>query len=221
MLTNPASLFDPSALVIVLAGTALATLMRAGWRKAAAAMWAVLCLARRDFDSDANRAALARTLGAVRRHGMLGAEVTIPPDPALASALDTLIRTGSTGAMHAAHAAAREARTIACARAATVFEQAGELAPAFGLVGTLYSMTQLAPVAGADAGAATFGAIATAVLSTLYGVLAAHLVCLPLAEAIVRKGERAEQAHDALMEWLGTEVAGALPQPRVTLRTVA
>ncbi len=221
MLTDPASLFDPSALAIVLAGTTLATVARAGWRNMGAAIGAALSLARRDFNTDANRAALARTLGAVRRHGMLGAEVTVPPDPALASAIDTLIRTGSTGAMRAAYAAAREARTIACARAATVFEQAGELAPAFGLVGTLYSMTQLAPVAGADAGAATFGAIATAVLSTLYGVLAAHLVCLPLAEAIARNGERAEEARDALIEWLGTEVAGALPQPRVTLRTVA
>ncbi len=221
MVTDASSLFDPAALAIVLAGTVLATLARTGLRDARAAIRAALNLASRDFDDADNRASLARTVSAVRRHGLLAADVTAPPDPALASALDALVRSGSTGAMQAAQDAARAQRTSDRTRAALVFEQAGELAPAFGLVGTLFSMTQLAPVAGGDASAATFGAIATAVLSSLYGVLGAHLVCLPLAQAIMRRGERAEAARDVLIEWLCQEISGALPQTRLTLRPAA
>ncbi|MEL7446519.1 MAG: hypothetical protein AAGK02_12030, partial [Pseudomonadota bacterium] len=50
--------------------------------------------------------------------------------------------------------------------------------------------------------AATIASLATAVLSTLYGVLSAHLVFLPLAMAIDRQGEHEEQARDRLVEWL-------------------
>ncbi len=221
MALDPSSFFDPVALVIVLAGTALATLARSGWHDAVAAIRAAFALVRPNVDADANRAVLARAVSEVRRHGVLRADVPTPPDAALADALDTLIRSGSTGAMQTAFSAARVHRTNMRTRTAAVFEQAGELAPAFGLVGTLFSMTQLAPMAGSDAGAATFGAIATAVLSSLYGVLGAHLVCLPLAEAIVRRGERAETLREKLIDWLAHEVISALPQTRFTLKPAA
>jgi chemotaxis protein MotA len=93
-----------------------------------------------------------------------------------------------------------------------VFDYAGELGPVFGLVGTLFAITQLVPGAASAAAVddptiTTLAAVGTAVLSSLYGVLTAHLVCIPVAHAIERKGEREEDARSRLAEWLACEIA--------------
>lgn len=206
-----ASLFDPVALSLVLGGTLLATLARAGFRDIGLAIQAVLSLPKSRFDKDANRTAMARWARAVRERGTLGAEEKMPPDEDLAQAVIVLIRTGSLRALQSAHAESHSRRLSVHGRAARVFEQAGELAPVFGLVGTLFSMTQLSPTVGAESNAATLGAIATAVLSSLYGVLAAHLVCLPIAHAIARRAQEEEEAREELVNWLANEIADAVP----------
>ncbi len=205
---------DPSALAIVLAGTALATLARTGLGDLWLAVRCVGGLARKGFDTDANRTAVARWVSALRERGVLGADEPLPPDEALASALNSMVRAGSFKAFENAHDLAHSQRVATKTRAADVFEQAGELAPVFGLVGTLFAMTQIPPGIGEDAGAATFGAIATAVLSSLYGVLSAHLVFLPLAAAIARRCEQEEEARDALVAWLREEAGEALSGSR-------
>lgn len=221
----PASLFDPVALLIVLAGTACASVARAGARDTALALRQSLALARIGLDHDANRTALARWAHAIRERGVLGAEGPTPPDADLARALNALLRTGSLPALHGAHEQARARQMRERNRATGVFEQAGELAPVFGLVGTLFSITQLAPGGGVEAVSVTLGAIATAVLSSLYGVLAAHLVFLPLANAIARRSQAEDEAREAMIEWFARDIADALPGatgPRLaSVRTVA
>jgi len=120
--------------------------------------------------------------------------------------------------MRDVHEAARGDRIDRHARAARVFEQAGELAPVFGLVGTLFAMTQIASGLSIDTGTSAFAAIATAVLSSLYGVLSANLVFLPMAQAIARRSQREEEARADLADWLAEELADVVPAPiqRVT-----
>jgi len=209
-----ASLFDPEALAIVLVGTALATLARTGWQGIGNALAWLVRFARSGFDEPANRTALARWVRAVRKSGILGADVPFPPDASLSRALDGLVRSGSLTTFHTLHDTARKGRVEQHKRAAQVFEQAGELAPVFGLVGTLFAMTQLAPGAGEDASAAAFGAIASAVLSSLYGVLTANLVCFPITGAIMRRSAREEEARDILVNWVADEIADVLPSAR-------
>ncbi|MEM7690061.1 MAG: MotA/TolQ/ExbB proton channel family protein [Pseudomonadota bacterium] len=205
------TLWDPSALGIVLAGTLIATLARAGFGDMACALRAAAALTRARFDENANRTAIARWARAIRERGVLGAESAMPPDRDLARAIKALLRAGSIKALRAAHDEAFALKRRESERAVRVFEQAGELAPIFGLVGTLFSMTQLAPGAGAESNALTLGAIATAVLSSLYGVLAAHLLFLPLAHAVARRAEREREARAILIEWLAREIADAVP----------
>lgn len=205
------SLFDPAALAIVLAGTLIATVARAGLADCTLALAAAGQLLRARFDEVANRSAVARWARAIRQRGLLGAEAPPPPDPTLARAIDALVRSGSLAALEASCDAAAAQRTGRANRAALVFEQAGDLAPVFGLVGTLFAMTQIAPTGAGNAASATFGAIATAVLSSLYGVLSAHLVLLPLAQAIERRSQGEEAAREALVKWLVSELAEALP----------
>lgn len=203
------SLFDPGALAIVLAGTVLATVARCGWRDFGAALRAAGGLLRSGFAAEANRKALALAVGAIQREGHRRADPALPPDRALGLLLETYLRHGSfegLGAVRRAERALDEARRVG---AAQVFGWAGELAPVFGLIGTLYGLAQLAPVEGASATATIMGTVSTAVLTSLYGALIAHLVCHPLASAIERRGLADEHEREALADWFITQIGGA------------
>jgi chemotaxis protein MotA len=205
------SLFDPGSLAIVIAGTVLATVARCGWRDFGAALGAAGGLLRGGFATEPNRRALARAIEAIRRDGHHRADPALPPDRALGLMLETYLRHGALealGGVRRAERALDEARRV---NAAQVFVWAGELAPVFGLVGTLYGLSQLAPPAGAGAGASAviMDAVSTAVLTSLYGALIAHLLCYPLASAIERRGLADEQERDALAEWFTAQIGGA------------
>lgn len=208
------ALIDPGSLIIVVAGTVLACAARCGWRDFGAALRAAGGLLQRDFDEEANRKALARAVTAIERDGSHRANPALPPDRALGLMLETYLRNGSIEAMRRARRSERaidEARRIT---AAQVFSWAGELAPVFGLIGTLYGLTQLAPAEGGLGTTALMSAVSTAVLTSLYGALLAHLVCYPLASAIERRGFAREQSREALAEWFADQIATPVAMPR-------
>ena len=207
MPTTIASLFDPGALAIVAAGTVLACAARCGLKAFAEAWLAAGALLKRSFDPEANRRALAMALSAIRMDGPYRANPVRPPDRTLALMLERFLKLGGIEALHST---LRSERAVATARrlsAAQVFGTAGDLAPVFGLIGTLYALTQLDPVAGADATRLTVTAMATAVHSTLYGALLAHLLFYPLASAIERRGLAEEQGRDALADWFVDQIS--------------
>jgi chemotaxis protein MotA len=219
------SLFDPGALAIVVAGTVLATVARCGWRDFGAALRGAAGLLRSSFSPEANRKALAQALSAIKRDGPRRADPALPPDRALGLMLESYLRHGAldvVGQVRRAERALAEARRI---DAAQVFGWAGELAPVFGLIGTLYGLTQLAPSAeGVNATATIMTAVSMAVLTSLYGALIAHLVCFPLSSAIERRGLAEEQEREALAEWFVAQIGGAeaaARERRAHLRGVA
>jgi chemotaxis protein MotA len=85
-------------------------------------------------------------------------------------------------------------------------------------------LTQLAPATGGDATAMIMGSVSTAVLTSLYGALLAHLVCYPLASAIERRGLAEEQNRETLAEWFTAQIDhidSAAQARRAHLRGVA
>jgi chemotaxis protein MotA len=200
------TLLDAHALIIVLAGTVLATLARQGWSDIAIAVPAAFGLLAKGFDADATRSALARTVGEINRLGHLGAEPVDPPDASTTQLVNAYIRSGSIEAMLKLARTQRLKREINCVAATRVFESAGELAPVFGLVGTLFAITQLMPDLSASASQIVMSSVAGAVLSTPYGVLSANLIFYPLARAIERKGDREETARTMLLDWFEGEL---------------
>lgn len=218
------TLFDPGALAIVAAGTVLACVARCGWRDFGAALRQAGSLAQRGFHPEANRKALALALTAIQRDGAHRADPALPPDRALGLMLETFLRHGTLEALGKARRAQRaldEARRVA---AAQVFAWAGELAPVFGLIGTLYGLTQLAPDGTISASVTIMAAISTAVLTSLYGALLAHLLCYPLASAIERRGAADEREREALAEWFVEQLdraSAAAQERRAHLRGVA
>lgn len=217
-------LLDPAALSLVVVGTALATAARCGWRESAAALRAAALLLRRGFDAEANRKALAHALAAIAREGARRADPALPPDPALAQLVETSLREATPAALATARRAARSEAQAGMAGSAQVFALAGELAPVWGLIGTLYGLAQLGAPSGGGATATIMAAMASAVHTTLYGALLAHLVCHPLAAAITRRARAEQRARAALADWFLGQLARrtpATPPARAHLRGVA
>lgn len=208
------SLFDPNALAIVLGGTLLASGLVRGWGDTRAGFAATLALFRRGLDEAANRTALARVVHAVRMHGRFAAEAPLPPDPALAALVAAYLRMNDETAIEEAWATRRAQAKAKVMSASNLWRISADHAPVFGLVGTLYAITHLGPVSGgamaADSALSTGTAIAGAVVSTLYGLMFAHLVCLPLASALARRARADDAARLRLAGWFHSQ----LPRPR-------
>lgn len=208
MLSEAMAFWDGSALIIVLAGTWLATVARCGWRNMAAAFGALAKLGSPGFDRDANRAALARSIPEIIRRGRLCADAPFPPDRSIAKLVQSYLVDGSIEGLRSTSGAQRSARDTTTGRAVQVFDYAGEQAPIFGLVGTLFALTQVAPASDAGTTEAMMSVVGTAVLSSLYGVITAHLICVPLASAIERRAMREETARRELIVWFEAQLTG-------------
>lgn len=209
------NLWDPTSAAIVLGGTLLATLLRAGFQDAGATLRTIAGLLRKPFDLLAVRSELAGQVRAIRRDGIRRAEPADISDTEISEAADALAHRGDLQAAldtHTRHARRRD--KVRLAALATLMQMA-ELAPIFGLAGTLFALAQL-PAEGLVAGD-LLASISTAVLSTLYGLLLAHLAVMPLARKIERRGETEEADRDALFTWLRAQLQQHKPTP---LRTV-
>ena len=207
-----ASLLDPASAAIVVAGTALATVLRCGLSNCRSAVCALSQLGRKGFDAEGTRAEMAVQVQEIQQDGLLRARPHRFGDRAFDEAADAMIGGRSVKALIAAHEAHKARRTEFARRASTTLAQASELAPVFGLAGTLVSLSQM-PASGIEKGA--YGdAISMAVLTTLYGLLLANLVLAPLARLIERSAAAEELERDRIIDWLAWQIDRTLPRQR-------
>lgn len=208
---NLMNLVDGPSAAIVLGGTLVATVLRAGWTDCRFTLLRLGQLGARRFDADAARAELAQQIQEIRKDGLLRAVPHHYNDSEFDEATEALIGNRSVTALLDAHERHKARRLGESTRAVRTLAQAAELAPVFGLAGTLISLSQL-PADGLAKGAIG-GAISMAVLTTLYGLLAANLVLAPLSRAIERKALGEERARQKLIDWLAEQVSD-MCQPR-------
>lgn len=204
------ALWDPASAAIVIGGTLLATALRAGFADLKATLLVLGGLARRRFDYPAARAEIAEQVENMRHDGVLRAEPSKSSDSEIADATGALIRHRSIQAAMAEHGRYQSKRLAKRERALRTIYAAAELTPIFGLAGTLLALSQL-PVGGAN-NSDLMGAVGMAVVSTLYGLLVAHLLLMPLARWIERAGEREEADRNHLFDWLAQQLASACPE---------
>ena len=209
---NLAALYDPVSAAIVIGGTALATLLCCGTTNCALAGRALMSQGGKRFDAQAAKAELAAQVNEIRQDGLMRAHPHRFGDREFDEATDALIGRRSVAALLAAHERHKAQRTRASSRASGTLAQAAELAPVFGLAGTLISLSQM-PIEGLARGAYA-GAIGMAVLTTLYGLLLANLVLAPLARAIDRIAHAEEQDRQEIVDWLAAQVADEIPGRR-------
>ncbi len=213
---NLMNLIDGPSALIVFGGTALATVLRAGWSDTRLTLAKVLQLGRHNFDADAARGELAQQIQEIQRDGLLRAQPHHFGDREFDEATDALISRRSVAALLAAHEAHKTRRMAENACAVHTLAQAAELAPIFGLAGTLISLSQL-PASAMAQGSYT-GAISMAVVTTLYGLLGANLVLAPLARMIERKAQAEETQRQTVIDWIAAQVTVAATARRAALR---
>lgn len=208
---NLGHLVDPAAAAIVVGGTLVATVLRAGLHDCGLTLRALSELFRPAFDADTVRGEVATLASQIRVDGMFRARPRHLGDIAFDEATDAMIEQRSTEALferHAFHARARIESAVAAVRTLTM---AADLGPVFGLAGTLVSLSNL-PSQGI-ARSMFMGAISMSVLTTLYGLLFANLVLAPLGRAVERRCEREEADRQDITEWLAAQVQRVLPHP--------
>lgn len=202
------TLIDGPSALIVGGGTLLATVLRSGFGDCRITLVKLAGLGRRGFDLDRTRAELGLQIQEIRQDGLLRAVPHHSGDAEFDEATDALIGRRSVSALLEAHEAHRSRRLAESERAVRTLAQAAELAPVFGLAGTLISLSQL-PIGGLVHGAVA-GSIAMAVTTTLYGLLAANLLLAPLARMVERKAMAEEAERQQVTDWLAAQVKAAV-----------
>lgn len=219
---NLMALADAPSAAIVFGGTALATILRCGWRDGAVAMQSIAHLWQPGFDAEKARAGLAIQVQDIAKDGILRAQPHHSGDAEFDEATDAMLERRSVAALLAAHESHRSRRVAASTSSVRFLSQAADLAPVFGLAGTLVSLSQL-PADGLAKGAMT-GAISMAVVTTLYGLLLANLLLAPLARMVERAAEAEEAGRQDLTDWLAGQVeaslAPSLPRPARKLASI-
>lgn len=211
---NFASLFDAQSAAIVFGGTAIGTLLRCGVADCRTAIAAIGGLGGNRFDADGAKAELAVQVQEIQQDGIMRANPHHFGDSEFDEVTDALIGTRSVAALLAAHEGHKARRMETNNRAVRALAQAAELAPVFGLAGTLISLSQL-PSDGIARGAFA-GAISMAVLTTLYGLVLANLLLAPLARVVERAAAAEENERQKLVDWLARHVSAVVPRPRPT-----
>jgi chemotaxis protein MotA len=187
---SPASFFDLPSAVIVIGGTAAATLVSSPWadlRDAAAAVTAV-CTPKPGDDPLAIARTLVELARTARQSGVLALQgrtkdaslplylrrgIGFAVDGSAEDEVDTLLRLE-------AHAATERAR-----QPAAVFRRAADYAPAMGLIGTLIGLVQM--LGRLDDPSAIGPSLAVALLTTFYGAVLANVALGPLASKLERR----------------------------------
>ncbi|MBV1918839.1 MAG: MotA/TolQ/ExbB proton channel family protein [Sphingomonadaceae bacterium] len=206
-----ANLFNGQALAIVAGGTFAATVLRCGFTDCRLMLSSFSRLGRRKFDADHVRAELAVQVQEIQHDGLIRASPHQFGDRDFDEAADVLIASRSISGLLAAHENHKTSRLEESNRAVNVLTQSADLAPAFGLVGTLLSLSQF-PTADFSQGSYA-AAISMAVLTTLYGLLLSNLLLAPLARILERAAMAEERARQNIVDWLAEQLAKVVPHP--------
>lgn len=216
---NPMTLIDGPSAAVVLGGTLVATVLRCGLDDARVTVRALYGLFRPKFRAELARAELAAQVSQIRQDGLYRARPSHFGDSEFDEATDALISTRSIAGLLERHEAHKARRLALSDRAVRALAQASELAPVFGLAGTLISLSQL-PADGVARGAYS-AAISMAVLTTLYGLLLANMVMAPLARMVERHAHAEEKGRQEVIDWLAWQVAPAIPETTTRAKPTA
>ena len=204
-------LVDGYSASIVLGGTVAATVLRCGWRECRVTAAEIAQLWGDPFDADSARAELAVQVQEIRKDGFLRAQPHLTGDREFDEATGAMIRQRSISALVAAHEKHKARRQAMSNIAVRLFAQASELAPVFGMVGTLVALSRMP--SGLSGGADFSGSIAMAVQTTLYGLLAANLLFAPIARLIERRARAEENQRQRLVDWLASQIPAPATAP--------
>lgn len=175
---------DPAAAAIVGGGTILATVLRTPMRDLSRGVVALKTLGRTPFDASALVTQVEALSRITARHGVMQLDRSVIADPDVAAGVAAIVDGASAASVRTLVDDRRIVRFERQRAAAEMWAAAAEFAPAMGMVGTLIGLVRL--FTSMTDPAAIGGAMAIAVLATLYGALVGNLICLPVAARLKR-----------------------------------
>lgn len=191
-----APFLDPVALTLVGGGTLTAVVLRTPGRDLARGFAALAVLGRRSFDA----APLLDQVGALtriaRRHGVMALDRSVLEDPDVAAAVAAIVDGATPAEVEALLRQRRRARADRHRGAIEMWAGAAEAAPALGMIGTLVGLVVM--FSAMRDPATIGGAMAVALLATLYGALLANLVATPIAVRLRRLARREDEERARL-----------------------
>ncbi|QIG78710.1 motility protein A [Stakelama tenebrarum] len=213
-----APFLDPLALALVGGGTLLAMFLRTPFRDAMRGISALRVLPRRRFRADPGLAQITALGRIVRRHGAIALDKAVIADPDIAAAAAAIVDGATPDEVRdLLHFRAVE-RAERHRGAADLWTGAAEAAPAMGMIGTLVGLVKMfATMNDPDA---IGGAMAVALLTTLYGAILANLVAQPIAARLRRRAGQEARERERLVAPLA-ELAAIEPPRRATWREAA
>jgi chemotaxis protein MotA len=182
---------DPAALTIVGGGTAVTVVLRTPLRDLGRGVAALTVLGRRRFDAEPLLGQVAAFGRIAKRNGVIALDKSVIADPDLAAGVAAIVDGASAADVAILLQHRRNARSERHRGAFEVWQGAAEVAPALGMVGTLIGLV-LMFTAMKDP-ATIGGAMAVALLATLYGALLANLVAMPVAVRLKRLSRQETQ----------------------------
>jgi chemotaxis protein MotA len=182
-------LLDPAALAIVCGGTLLAVMLRSPLSDIARAVGALSTLGRTRFDAEPLLLQITALGRIAKRHGVLALDRSVITDPDIKEAIAAIVDGAGGPAVQTLADHRRQSRVERHLAVVDVWIGAAEVAPAMGMVGTLIGLARM--FATMSDPSAIGGAMAIALLATLYGALIANLVAAPIANRL-RANARAE-----------------------------
>ncbi len=182
-------LLDPAALAIVCGGTVLAVCLRSPLREVGRAVVALRTLGRSRFDAEPLLAQITALGRIAKRHGVIALDRSVIADPDVKAGIAAIVDGAGGGDVQTLIDHRREARIERHLAVADIWCGAAEVAPAMGMVGTLIGLARM--FATMSDPSAIGGAMAIALLATLYGALIANLIAAPIASRL-RANARAE-----------------------------
>jgi chemotaxis protein MotA len=209
---DPATFYDPLALGIVGGGTLLATAARGPLRDTATAFRALPVLWRKPFDFAPARAELAGAERIATAKSLFAIDSQLMRDPDVAEGVEAVLGGDGPDAVEAKLDQLREARLERHRVAQDWWAAAAEAAPALGMVGTLIGLVRM--FRAMDDPATIGGAMAVALLATLYGALFANLVAAPIAARLRRLSRTEDLERRALVQPFRAFAARELPPTR-------
>jgi chemotaxis protein MotA len=190
--------FDPVALAIVGGGTLLATAARGPIRDTVNAVRALPVLVRRSFDFDPARAELARAERVANAKSLLAIDSQLLKDKDVLEGVEAVAAGAGADQVEQLLDGLREKRLERHAIVQEFWAAAAEIAPAMGMVGTLIGLVRM--FRSMDDPATIGGAMAIALLATLYGALIANLVAAPISARLRRLSRAEEMERRALVK---------------------
>lgn len=209
---------DPYALTIVGGGTALAVVLRTPFGDVLRGIGALRVLVRHRFDADPLLTQIAALERIARRHGVIALDRSVIQDKDIAATVAAIVDGAGPEATATLVQHLQARRTERHRGVFEMWSGAAEVAPALGMVGTLIGLVLM--FASMRDPAMIGGAMAVALLATLYGALLANLVAMPIAVRL-RRHARIEAQERARIEAPLVALASIEPAIRTNISELA